>query len=263
MYNAINHILFDGAGVAEKSPQQLGLPNDIILGNGEIIFRSGLNVGNNSPDTAIKFSARSRFTNDGGHGHRDFASFQIFKFGDLTTRRQVSKDFAGSGYKHQTARAMWYNTVCVDDGLVDSKGLNTMGYRGGYNENSFDINDSLWAPGGSNYVGTLLASVINNADYGYVDYDHSPAWDPSKVDYAEREFVYLRTQGGLNDEYAVVFDRVNTVNSISRKFYLLQSPFEPKLIDNSGAELNMAVDNLSQRSRHTRGALGEYFPQFC
>lgn len=217
-----------------QSPDLLDVPKSVKMGNGVFVLRTGLT---NKDDTAIFFQANSWEPNHMGHALPEYGSFKIFKYGDLTTSRHSHKGgFDGYSWFGHT----FNNVMGVYKPGEEYYGFNWMGYRmGGFEKETLDSSAPAWQTNGGNYVGTVIASDINNTNYDYIDYRYDQAWDQSKVDYSERELIYLKSAGGINDEYVIIYDRLNTTDQSYSKFYLLQVPFEAKLLDNSGNEITM------------------------
>ena len=222
--------------IVAKSPADAGFPLSTHVGMGQYVMRSGWG---SQDDTLISFYAPKYHVNDGGHAHQDFASFKIFKYGNLTEDRQIAKSYKKApSDRYQTQKSMFRNTIGVlDPAEINSKGYNLMGYRGGYNSEAIDPSDAAFHVGGANNCGVVKKDSLNSTHFDYIYYDYTNAWDAGKVNYAEREFVYLRTENGVDDEYVVVFDRVNAVNANHKKYYLLQSMFEP-IVENAGDQIS-------------------------
>jgi hypothetical protein len=203
-----------------------------------------------SAHTGDQVTMRSHLTNDtsthitlwvptvamfmGGHNHYDTGSFLINKFGNLATQRSINKAFSG-GNIVASKYNLFYNTVAVQRiGETTTGALNLAAYRNtGWDQTAYLPDDTSWDVDGANYVGTVLGKDLNGSAYDYVDY-HVRAWSPAKVDYHEREFVYLRSEGGTDDEYVIVYDRINAVQSADTKYWLLQTVEEPVLLDSIG-----------------------------
>ena len=213
------------------------LPLSQHIGMGRYVFKTAFD----DPDeTTIIFNARPYHVNDGGHASRDFGHFMIAKYGLATGRRTNSKSPSGwSGNILDTQLSFFYNTMAVSSGSNDPLGS----FKSGYSDHDIDPTSPIWQPGGSNYIGRVAAEDIDNGSYDYVDYDYTEAWEQSKVDYAEREFLYLRSEGGGDDEYIVVFDRINSIDASYDKYFLLGIPFTAKLLDNAGAEILMTAES--------------------
>ena len=233
-YYFFNHI----ESISPQSPESLGAP--LSKGSGGCYYmRDGFG---GIDDTLIVFFTPKFHTDYGGHGHRDFASFRIHKHGDLAITRQIAKSYTTNVMA--TQNSMFNNTMGVlKSGEVDTNGLNLMGYRSGYSTTARYSTDAAFQTNGSNHVGEVTADDLEGTHYDYIDYDYSNSWDDTKVDYAERELVYLRSDGGLNDEYVVVFDRINSVDAAYKKFYLLHASFEPTLLNNSNSTITMTAEN--------------------
>ncbi|MFQ5561121.1 MAG: hypothetical protein ACE5FU_11135, partial [Nitrospinota bacterium] len=241
----IYDLILGTKNLSPKNPSEVGLPLSKRIGNGEYALRTGFTDPN---DTLIAFFATKYHTNDGAHAHRDFGSFRIFKHGRLAITRSIAKGFPGGG-SAATEDNMFYNTIGVyRPGEDNYKGwFNLMGYRRGFNNRSIDPDHVDWGIGGRNNVGLVLHDDLNGGEYDYIHYDYTNSWAASgsyvqKVDVAHREFLYLRSAGGKNDEFVVIFDRVNSVNSTYKKYFLLHSSFEPKLFNNA-TQVSMAAEN--------------------
>ena len=226
----VSRILFSDElkPVQGQSPTQLGLPASKALGNGTFVFRSGFD---SQDDTAIKFNATKWMCNYGGHGRPEFAEFQIVKYGDLTTKRNGSKGGIEGKHWFKHGYGNWMAVIDPADPL-DRWGHRWGGYRTDFDEKEIDPNSPVWQPGGENHAGDVVAKELQGETHDYVDYLYSNAWG-ANVDYSEREFVYLRSQGGVDDEYVVCYDRIESSNKAARKFFQLQIPFDADVYDSS------------------------------
>jgi hypothetical protein len=248
-YIAVLYNFFNGhKNVKASPPSSLGIPLSRDVGMGQYMMRTGFE---NDSDSLVAFFAPQYHQLDGGHAHKDFASFRIFKYGDLAKTRQIAKYYTSN--KMITQESMFYNTIGVLKPGELTDGYNIMGYRGGYDSSARYVADAAYQTDGSNYVGTVMNEDLEGVTYDYIDYNYSNSWDPSKIDYAEREFLYLRPEGGENDEYVVVFDRINSTDSTNKKFWLLHAAFEPKLLDNNGDEIAMTLENYPEDPDATGG----------
>ncbi len=232
--------------VISKSPSTLNLPLSKNIGNGRHYFLSAFD---DQDATVVKFEAPSWFNGSGGHNHKTFGAFEIYKYGHLTTNRNIKKSFSGTGSK-KTDSNPWYNVIGVRSQAEIDSNPSTNYYaefRSNFNQYEIDPNAAAWQTNGSNHSGTILLSDLNASKYDYVDYDYSNAWSDSKVDYAKRQFVNLRSAGGSNDEYVVVFDRVNTPNaSDTTKYWFLQVQYDaPKLLNSVGTEISMTAQDYA------------------
>lgn len=260
-----HYFLWGDRTVTSQSPSQLGLPLSKKLGLGQIVMRTGFE---NESDSLVVFNA-PKYHHVASHNHYDWAGFTIEKFGNLAIQRSIAKAFSAGNFS-ATKRSMFYNTIGVytpGEMVGDSPQKNLMGYR----ENLVEANlatDAAYQVGGKNHVGTVIAQDLNGLDYDYINYDYSRAWSnpitvppdgwteknyPHKVDYANRDFVYLRSQGGTNDEYVVVLDRVNALDPSYTKHFLLHSSFEPKLLDNSNSAIAMMAENYPNEADGING----------
>ena len=231
---AILNYFFKGYknSVIAKSPSELNYPLSKNIGAGQYVMRTGFE---NEGDTMISFMAPKYHLNS-YHAHVDFGQFRIFKNGIIAPDRQISKSYTTN--VEDTKKNMFYNTMGV---MKDSETLNDknfMGYRTNLPTERYP-SSSVYAEHGTAHVGTVKNEDLEMVHYDYIDYDYSNSWDDAKVDYAEREFVYLRTEGGTNDEYVVVYDRISSVDAADRKFFLLHANFEPALLDNFNSQIVM------------------------
>lgn len=216
-------VFFAGANeVTAHPPVQLSKK----LGGGLHTLRSGFTSEN---DTLITFWA-NEYNFPAGHVARGLpASFSIHKHGGLAVDRGASKSFSG-GNLHETNEQWTKNAICVvnpsDTGDV----------FGSYRIDNFDwdmthnqATHPSWQYDGKNNVGKLLNSDLEGINYDYIQYDYSNAWDDSRVTDAQREFIYMRSAGGSNDEYVITYDKVESFEANADKYYLLQSTYLPSV----------------------------------
>ncbi len=252
-YRYLRFYFFNGdRDVVAESPSELKIPLSAKVGDGEFVMRTGFESIN---DTLVVFWA-PKFKQAYSHNHHLFASFTIEKYGNLAIQRSINKAFRG-GNIDATKRNIFYNTIGVYRPGDMRGNYNLMSYRENFDKKARNQNDPAYQEGGANHVGNVKAYDLNGKYYDYIDYDYTRAWSnpdtvtseyfkkryPWKVSYAEREFVYLRPQGGVNDEYVVVFDRVETLDPSYTKFFLLHSSFEPKLINSMNKEITMIPED--------------------
>ena len=230
-YRGVFAYFFNGyADVIPLSPKDANHPLSARLGRGQYQMYSDWE---DTRASNITFLAPQWMAQWGGHVHLDFASFNIFKLGNLTEDRQQAKGHPfGGAKKYETQKSMFRNTIGVLDPLdVGRDDFNYMGYRLNYSSMAKTPNAPEYQPGGINNVGIVRADELDGVKYDYIDYDYSMAWDHAKVDYAEREFTYLRSAGGTDDEYVVVFDRINSTDASFQKQSMLQCMSEPEVIN--------------------------------
>ncbi len=214
-----------------KSPRDIGLPLTKRLGLGTYVMRTGFPDKDDpasQDDTLIAFHATDvRFCR--AHQDTETASFTIEKFGNLALNAGGNKSGPGA-----TKKGFFLNNHVTVYRPTDHKrrrgdgGLNRRTDCPAYPHPAYH-------KGGQNWQGDVVAEDINNGDYDYISYDYTPAWDATKVDYASRQFLYLR--GPVNREYVVVFDRINTVDASHVKRWMLWVPFAPEAVD--GAFVSM------------------------
>ncbi len=227
--------------VTEDTPLNLGLPLSDHIGGGQYVMRTGFA---DDTDTVISFWGQQYQYMHGGHNHTDYAHFFISKYGDIAIQRSVAKNFSG-GNIAETKQNMFYNTMAVykasEEGAIYS-GLNFGAYRNNYSESAQLPTDSEYDVGGQNYVGTVTAEDLEGSNYDYINYDYSDAWDDAKVTYAVREFMYSRSNGGTDDEYVIVHDRINAVDSAYIKYFLLHSVTEPTVLNAANGVVTMSAE---------------------
>jgi hypothetical protein len=148
---------------------------------------------------------------------------------------------------------MFHNTIGVyKPGETDvgnfGSGMNLMSYRSSFDGKATWQGDAAYQPGGANQVGAVAAIDLNGKDYDYVNYDYTRTWfnrlttdrkERWKVDFARRQLLYLRPQGGADDEYVVILDRVRATDPAYTKFFLLQAAEEPAVLDAAGKPVTM------------------------
>ena len=155
------------------------------------------------------------------------ASFTIEKFGTLIVDPAGPKS---GEYSIQCDKSIFCeNSMTVYDSTEANAGYGGLGPNAGFSSTVYP--DPKYLEGGKNDSGDILAEDINNGLYEYIDYDWSKSWDPAKVDYANRQFLYLR--GPVNSEYVILFDRMNALNANHVKRTSFWMPFQPQAVDGS------------------------------
>jgi hypothetical protein len=237
--------------VTGASPITLSKPLSAELGEGHFVFRSNHDAPDTTNDTTvIHFNATVKFPGGAGHQHYDFAGFRIYKHGSLSERRTIQKSAflcTNGSYTKDTNHNAYYNSISVyndsDAATVAADDEYFAGTRTNFDPYKYDPNDAVWADGGTNHVGDIITSDINNTAFDYVDYDWTRAWG-TRVDYAEREIVYLRSQAGTNDEYVIVYDRINTPAAADDVLFNLHAQYDaPLLYDGTNIVTMSSVDH--------------------
>jgi hypothetical protein len=214
------------------------------IGNGQYYLYSALN---DEDHTMVHFRA-PEFAETGGHMHHDMSHFEIYKYGHLTENREQEKyGICSSGVK----RDYWHNSIFVyDQDWVDANGSED--YKDSHSAIDGDVLDpdnSNWDEDGTNNVGKIIHDDLNNTYFDYVDYDYTNILDGDKnsANYAERELVTLWSFAGSdgNDEYVIVYDRINKTDTDDITFFIVNSMLdEPILVDNDGDTLSMSSENI-------------------
>ena len=166
-----------------------------------------------------------------GHSHDSHGSFFIAKKTPLVNVYSgggMHLLIGDIGFMEYTARTVSHNTLLIHDPneiVGYGAGSPTIENDGGqlayhYNEYFKDVVDVI-----SNY----------NDDYSYVWSDLTRAYS-SKVNQVEREFIVLPSVDG-EDDYFIVFDKVNSVNPNFEKTFLLNVIDEPFSLDGSFTQL--------------------------
>jgi hypothetical protein len=203
--------LYGDKEVAPKAPTEMNLAKTQRLGLGQYVMRSDYG----SDATQVVFWA----TPWNMYGHlpgTQGGQFTIHKFGNLVLHAANGK--SGMGKIRTNRGNILRNTIGIHKGKSDSQ----LDFDGG-------IADSYWRARGITRIkqmGKLIAEDVDKEAFDYVGFDASTAWDPATADVVQREFVYLR--GRLNEEYVVVFDRVNTKNPhADEKIWKIWVPVQP------------------------------------
>ena len=231
--------------------------NDPTHANNSDVFTPSMNIGNgqyylysalNDEDHTMVHFRAPEFAETGGHMHHDMSHFEIYKYGHLTENREQEKwGICSSGVK----RDYWHNSIFVyDQDWVDANG--SKDYKNshrGVEGDVLDPDNSNWDEDGTNNVGKIIHDDLNNTYFDYVDYDYTNIFDSEKnsVNYAERELVVLWSFEGSdgNDEYVIVYDRINKTDTDDISFFIVNSMLdEPVLVDNDGDTLSMSSENI-------------------
>jgi hypothetical protein len=197
--------------VAPKTPTEMDVTNTQRLGLGQYVMRSGYG----SDATQVVFWA----TPWNMYGHlpgTQGGQFTIHKFGNLIVHSGNGKSGMG---KIRTSRGnIFRNTIGIHKASSDPQ----LDFDGG-------VADPFWRARGITRIkqmGKVIAEDVNNGKFDYVGFDAATAWNPATADVVQREFVYLR--GRQNQEYVVVFDRVNVRNHrADEKIWKIWTPTQP------------------------------------
>ncbi len=214
--------------VPSRSPQQLNLPLANRFGLGETILRSD----HTTEATRIIFYTPKYYYTP--HKSNDMASFVIEKFGNLLVDGGVSKGQSSLPKSRYTGSPIFMNQMGVYDPSDTTLDSRVYKYEFTLIGKGDIYSDPELQEGGSYNVGNLKAFDANNSNYDYLNYDYTRSHSRNnKVTGANRELLYIRPDGGPNEEYVVIYDRISVGNGNHKKRFIMRPSFDASLVDGS------------------------------
>ncbi|MGA2315960.1 MAG: hypothetical protein ABSG71_06225 [Thermodesulfobacteriota bacterium] len=258
--NAISFVLMDWS-IQPKSPGELGLPLAEALGwdegKGQIDRdRFGKKAGIgwvsirskwDDPDATFAILKAEPFYYH-GHMHHDSLAFMIAKGEELALARAGNYMCWYEGGNLQSQDPGWpqmsnffWRTIPTNNLLIYNPAENFGEWANDGGQRLVDGWDEKW---GRTYNGTAdgnyrdiggLIRFERTKEYVYAAADGTRAYNSTlvtsgnnpKVKLVQREFVYLGSPGGDQD-YFVIFDRIESVKPEFKKFWLLQLRAKPE-----------------------------------
>jgi hypothetical protein len=258
--NAISFVLMDWS-IQPKSPGELGLPLAEALGwdeeKGQIDRdRFGKKAGIgwvsirskwDDPDATFAILKAEPFYYH-GHMHHDSLAFMIAKGEELALARAGNYMCWYEGGNLQSQDPGWpqmsnffWRTIPTNNLLIYNPAENFGEWANDGGQRLVDGWDEKW---GRTYNGTAdgnyrdiggLIRFERTKEYVYAAADGTRAYNSTlvtsgnnpKVKLVQREFVYLKSPSGDQD-YFVIFDRIESVKPEFKKFWLLQLRAKPE-----------------------------------
>ncbi|GAB4377524.1 MAG: hypothetical protein Kow0042_25410 [Calditrichia bacterium] len=213
--------------VSKKDYQQVGIKNSYRFALGDAVFQS---AHNDTTATQVQFFTPKYFQRS--HAHSDGASLNIWKYGTLLLDGWNSKSGFDLPKADATGRPIAHNVLA----LYPSGGDPTYPYYYGINEGADSWYHPDNQPGGKNHVGDVLAIDLEGNNYDFIDYDYTRSYKGTNfVNHARRAVIYLRNTSGSqnNEEYVLVYDKVNVTDPTIKKRWLGHFAFRPVNVDGS------------------------------
>ena len=217
---------------AEKSIDTLPLTHYFKGVLASMIARTGWNIGKNSPDVFVEMKGGGYHF--GNHQHADAGAFQIYYRGWLATDLGMYH-FYGTPYDFgYNKRSIAHNVMLAYQ--PDEKFLRGTANDGGqrFNQTCPTSVQQLLSNPHFKYGETLAADFGPDAKrpfYSYFKADLAPAYS-DKIEYYTRAFCFLNLADAGNPAALITVDRMKTVRSEYRKFWLINSLTEPKITGN-------------------------------
>jgi len=239
----IDHVLrllLRPAGVTAKPISGLPLTKYFPPPMGEMVARTGWQLGVDSPDAVVQMRIGGTFF--GNHQHKDFGTFQIYHRGALAID---SGAYGGEGTcEYGTAHwASYHHQTIAHNGLLILDPSEQMILGGEVRAND---GGQLWPNKGSDHPGDLdtltqkgyeLAAVkahqlgpsAQTPEYSYLAGDITKAYAASKASLVTRSMATLRTGDAAYPALLVVFDRVTATKAAFKKTWLLHTIEQPTI----------------------------------
>jgi len=235
-YDVVFKLLFREPGLVKRPLEELPRSKYFPAPMGEMIARTGWEMGVDSPDAVVHMRIGEYFF--GNHQRKDFGTFQIYYRGPLAIASGLyeGKDQPyGSAhwlnYHHQTIA---HNGLLIyDPAEKTAKGsANDGGQR--WPSRGADHPRNLSVLLGEDYrMGHVTAHAIgpNPAApvYSYIAGDITKAYTASKVEKVTRDMVAVNTGDPVRPCTVIIFDRVISTDASFKKTWLLHCIQEPEI----------------------------------
>lgn len=229
------HLIFRKPGLAKSPISQLPLTKYFAEPIGEMVMRTGWNMGWPSNDAMIFMRLGGTYFH--GHQHRDMGTFQIYYKGPLATVSGVYQSGdTGAGSEHWED---YYHQTLSHNGLLifdpneavqpTYHKVNDGGQRmpnNGFYPRSYNL-DSLYKLG--EVKSRDFGPDANDPDYGYLSGNITNAYT-EKVSLVTRSMVAMNLRDSTYPAALITFDRIKSTRPEFKKTWLLHSHQEP-LID--------------------------------
>lgn len=232
-FDCIFEILFKEPNAEKRPLNELPLTKYFPSPMGEMIARTGWNMGIDSNDAVVQMRIGEYFF--GNHQCKDFGTFQIYYRGALAISSGVYDEYGNEHWKNYLHQTISKNGLLIFDPNEEmGKGsVNDGGQR--WVEGSDHPKDLETLLTKDYKMGQVTAYEFGPdklvPEYSYISGDITNAYSSKKVDKVTRSMVAFNTH---NEKYPLIFvvmDRVKSKNPAFKKIWLLHSIQEPK-IDN-------------------------------
>ncbi|HWL14177.1 MAG TPA: heparinase II/III family protein [Opitutus sp.] len=223
-------ILFGDKRVTPRAPDdpQAPLPLSKNFGNaGVVVARDRWD----EATTLLQFRSVPFYS--ANHHHRDENSFTLHYRGGLAIDSGLYDEggtqkggYGGPHWRNYFTRTIAHNAIVVFDPDQKMTVLGEPASNDGgqtYREEPTKLEDLQ--PGGQAHLDGITR-FVDTADYTYASGDATKAYDPARVNLAQRDIVYLRGAGRAHP-VVVVFDRVESAKPDFQKKFLLHTVNEP------------------------------------
>ena len=201
---------------------------------GELIARTGWNMGVNSNDAVIQMRIGEYFF--GNHQCKDFGIFQIYYKGPLAISSGLYRGYRRDHWLHYYHQTISRNGLLIFDPNEKpaDESANSGGQRYPLNGSDHPKNaDQITDPQNGYKMGTVLSVAIGpdkiNPRYNYISGDITNAYAQSKVEKVKRSMLTINTGVQETPAIFVVFDQIISTDPAFKKTWLLHSIEKPTI----------------------------------
>ncbi len=212
-YGHVWQRLFTDPTVKAETPQALKLPLAYLLkGAGHVFMRSSWN----DPNATWAFFGAGKHI--AGHQHDDEGHFLISRQGGLVSK--AGGKGIGNDSDHYWGGSLVFNILTIFDPKESFR-------RNNNNENDGGLKRLVY--NNSQVERGHITAYEHNKHFTYAAADLTKAYRSNKAKAVSRQFIYLRRQQSNDDEYFVIFDRVQSTQADYAKHFMLHMPEEPQI----------------------------------
>lgn len=191
---------------------------------GQMIARTGWNFGINSPDTIAYMRIGEVFA--ANHNHRDSGNFQIYYKGILASESGFYDSYNTAQSKNYNQSSIAHNTFII------TSEANPTGVQIPAAETK---TLSSWMESDTYKRGEVIGHEFGPdtfyPEYSYIAGDIAKAYDEN-VQQALRSMIFMPTNNSEYPAVFVVFDKITTKETTSKKTFALHMQSEPKINGN-------------------------------
>ncbi|MGB9597708.1 MAG: heparinase II/III domain-containing protein, partial [Candidatus Poribacteria bacterium] len=230
-FDCIFEILFKEPNAEKRPINELPLTKYFPSPMGEMIARTGWNMGIDSNDAIVQMRIGEYFF--GNHQCKDFGIFQIYYRGALAISSGVYDVYGNEHWKNYLHQTISKNGLLIfdPDEKMGKGSVNDGGQR--WVEGSDHPKDLEILLTKDYKMGQVIAYEFGPdkliPEYSYISGDITNAYSPNKVDKVTRSMVTFNTQNEKYPSIFVVMDRVRSKKPTFKKTWLLHSIQEPEI----------------------------------
>ncbi len=237
--NPIEYLIVCDPEVGVEDVSQLPYTKYFGSPAGAMVARTGWNFGVTSPDVYafMKISEQAA----ANHHHKDAGHFQIYYKGILASDSGYYESYGTNHDSNYNKQSIAHNTLAITS-KKNPNGLQRSDF--GEPKNLEVWNSGLYETG--EVIGHEFGPDTRVPEYSYIAGDIAKAYDEN-VEEAIRSMIFMPTDNAQAPAAFVVFDKITTKETDSKKTFLLHMQNEP--------EINGNVSIITNKDMYYNGRL--------